>query len=110
MKEKELRQIYDSRAWRRKRLEILQRDLFECQDCRDRLERANKEGIALSGEDRKIRRAKEVHHIKELRDHPELAFDDDNLISLCTQCHNLRHGRHKYKFCKKQKPLTEEKW
>ncbi len=74
MTEKELRQVYDSRAWRRKRLEILQRDLFECQDCRDRLERANKEGIELSGEDRKIRRAKEVHHIKELRDHPELAF------------------------------------
>lgn len=74
MTEKELRQVYDSRAWRRKRRDILKRDLFECQDCRDRLERANKEGIELSGKDRKIRRAKEVHHIKELRDHPELAF------------------------------------
>lgn len=35
----------------------------------------------------------EVHHIQELKEHPELGLDDDNLVSLCTQCHNLRHGR-----------------
>ena len=50
-------------------------------------------GRILQGEDRKIRRAEEVHHIVELKEHPELGLEDDNLISLCVKCHNLRHGR-----------------
>ncbi|MFR4484057.1 HNH endonuclease [Sellimonas intestinalis] len=58
----------------------------------------------------KIRRATQVHHIKELKENPELAFDEENLISLCTQCHNIRHGRQPKRFVKKKEPVTEEKW
>lgn len=35
----------------------------------------------------------EVHHIKPLITHPELAYDDDNLMGLCTQCHNIIERR-----------------
>ena len=59
---------------------------------------------------RKIWRAEEVHHIQELKEHPELGLDDDNLVSLCTQCHNLRHGRAPKRFARKKKLPSEERW
>ena len=33
-----------------------------------------------------------VHHIKEIKEAPELALDIDNLESLCHKCHNKEHG------------------
>ena len=86
------------------------RDHYECQDCRERLRKATEEGRRLTGEDAKIRIATQVHHIKELREYPQLAFDKENLISLCTQCHNIRHGRNPKRFVKRKKRITEEKW
>jgi 5-methylcytosine-specific restriction endonuclease McrA len=55
--------------WKALRLEALRRDGFRCCDCgaRGRLE---------------------VHHVKPVRTHPELAFDLGNLRSLCGSCHN----------------------
>lgn len=91
-------------------MDILRRDLFECQDCRRRLSKAAEEGIRLTGDDAKIRPACEVHHIKELRDYPNLALEDDNLIGLCTQCHNLRHDRNPKRFVRKKKLVSEERW
>ena len=32
-----------------------------------------------------------VHHIKHLDEFPELAFKNDNLISLCEVCHAKEH-------------------
>lgn len=86
------------------------RDNFECRDCRERLERAAEEKRSLSGEDKKIRRATEVHHIRELKELPELALNDNNLISLCTQCHNVRHGRNPKRFVRKKKLISAEMW
>lgn len=74
------------------------------------VKKAVKEKISLSGEDKKIRKAIEVHHIKELREHPELSLTDENLISLCTQCHNIRHGRNPKRFVRRKKLVNEEKW
>lgn len=110
MTDKEAKEFYNSSAWKHKRMEILERDHYECQDCRQRLRNAAKEGRLLSGRDRKIWPAEEVHHIQELKEYPELALNNDNLISPCTQCHNLRHGRNPYKFVRRKKRLTEEKW
>ena len=31
------------------------------------------------------------HHIKHADEYPELAYKDDNLISLCDACHNAEH-------------------
>lgn len=110
MNEQEAKQFYNSKEWKAKRLDILKRDKFECQDCRARLKEAAEKAVRLYGEDAKIRRAEQVHHLKELREHPELALDDDNLISLCIQCHNIRHGRNPKRFVRKKKKLNEERW
>lgn len=110
MTEQEVKQIYNSTRWQQVRDRVLIRDRYECQDCVKRLQKAAEIGERLFGEDAKIRRATQVHHIKELRDYPNLAFDEENLISLCTRCHNIRHGRQPKRFMKKKRVLTEEKW
>lgn len=35
----------------------------------------------------------EVHHVEHVRDRPDLAFDADNCLTLCTTCHLARHRR-----------------
>ena len=67
---------YTSRKWKGKRLQILRRDKYQCQDCR-------RYG--------RIREATEVHHIKHADEYPELVWDSSNLVSLCHACHNARH-------------------
>jgi len=75
--------FYKSRRWLRKRAAILRRDMYLCQECK-------KYGESIQ--------ATTVHHKKDLETHPELAMNDDNLVSLCTKCHNKLHpekgGRH----------------
>ena len=88
MTDKEAKEFYNSEKWKHKRLAILRRDQYECQDCRKRLQEAKEKDVRLPAMDAKIRRATQVHHIMELKEHPELALDDENLVSLCTQCHN----------------------
>lgn len=68
--------FYNSEKWKRKRAAILRRDHYICQRCK-------RYG--------KIREANEVHHIQHLDEYPELAFKDDNLISLCYACHRKQH-------------------
>ena len=46
--DKESKKIYNGIAWKNKRLEILKRDKFECQDCIERLKAANQQGILLN--------------------------------------------------------------
>lgn len=92
--------FYNSRAWRKFRLKILQRDHYECQHCKAK-------GV------RKIVRATHVHHIKELRDRPDLALEPDNLISLCHMCHEEEHDKlTKANESKKReiKFMNEERW
>lgn len=110
MNDKEAKAFYNSKAWEYKRADIMERDHYECQDCRKRLEEAAKKGKTLYGWKRKIWPAEQVHHIKELKEHPDLGLNDDNLISLCRRCHNIRHGREPNRFIKRKKRLTEEKW
>lgn len=68
--------FYKSKQWVKKRERILKRDKYMCQNCK-------RYG--------KTRQATTVHHIKHLEDFPELAFVDENLISLCAECHNKAH-------------------
>lgn len=110
MTEKDIKQFYNSKRWKIKRNDILKRDHYECQDCLKRIKDAAINGVQLAAVERKIRCAQEVHHIKELREHPELALDDNNLISLCIECHNIRHGRYPKKIIRRKPRLTEEKW
>lgn len=96
--------------WKTKREEILERDHYECAHCKERLRKASEKGIILYGEESKIRRATEVHHVKEMKKFPELWLEDDNLISLCTQCHNIVHGRNPKHFVRKKNIVAEERW
>ena len=34
----------------------------------------------------------EIHHIKSIRDNPELSFSGDNMLLLCNGCHRSLHG------------------
>jgi 5-methylcytosine-specific restriction protein A len=79
----EAQKIYNSTVWKRLRLrKLLDNPL--CEDCQSK-------GI--------IKPAVEIHHIipfmqginKQSR--LRLAYDYDNLISLCSDCHNKRHGK-----------------
>ena len=67
---------YDSARWKKKRAKILRRDGYMCRRCRRFGRRVE---------------ATEVHHIKHVDEFPELAWDDDNLVSLCHACHNAMH-------------------
>ncbi len=73
---KESNPFYESPRWKHKRQQILKRDGYMCQICK-------RYG--------RIREAAEVHHIQHLEDRPDLALDNDNLISLCRTCHNRQH-------------------
>ena len=110
MTDKEAKKFYNSTMWKHKRMQILERDHYECQDCRKRLRDAVAAGDILRGEEKKIRRAEEVHHIVELKEHPELGLEEYNLISLCVPCHNLRHGRAPRRFKRKKKLVSKELW
>lgn len=110
MNDKEAKAFYNSKEWKRKREKILERDHYECQECRERLRVAAARGKRLYGKDAKIRRATEVHHKKELKDYPQLRLDDENLVSLCVKCHNDKHGRYTKKFLKRKNVVSKEKW
>lgn len=86
--------FYLCKDWKKKRKEVLRRDHYECQRCK---------------RNHKVSKATTVHHIKHLKEHPELALDDDNLESLCGDCHNLEHPEKLKDFCK-AKRWNDEKW
>jgi 5-methylcytosine-specific restriction enzyme A len=92
IKENNLMKFYKGKDWMKLRQEALERDHYECQVCKSK---------------GKYRAAECVHHMKEVKQHPELALTLNNLQSLCNQCHNDVHDRldiHKPKF------VNEERW
>ena len=83
-------------AWTKLRKVILKRDNYECQECK------RQGGYS---------KATDVHHIKHLETHPELALYDDNLESLCAACHNRAHPEKlKPPAVKEREALTPERW
>lgn len=80
--------FYNDRYWRRFSREIMREQHFECQRCKEK---------------GRYRAAECVHHVKHLREHPELAYSryyiDSSgrkrrqLIALCNDCHNAEHHR-----------------
>ena len=57
-----------------------------------------------------LKTAKYVHHIKPLKEYPELALDLNNLVSLSFEAHEIIEERLKnYKKVKKRY-INEEKW
>lgn len=70
--------FYKSERWKKKRLIILRRDRYECRECR----RYGRVTVATT-----------VHHIHSHEHYPELKLDTNNLLSLCSTCHNGMHDR-----------------
>jgi 5-methylcytosine-specific restriction protein A len=89
-----VKKFYVSAVWLHKRNLIFERDHYECQ------KHKRQGGFA---------KATCVHHIKHLKDRPDLALIDDNLESLCDQCHNEEHPEKLHKNVRK-KFTNEEKW
>lgn len=56
--------------WQRKRLEILERDEYECQRCHS---------------DSTL----QVHHLQYHKNHDPWDYENDDLITLCDSCHNI---------------------
>lgn len=87
--------------WRTVRAEVLALDKSECQRCRE-LKHRYKHAVL-------------VHHVKHLRDRPDLALsiwdgDERQLISVCKQCHKELHPESFTQFLPKEPPITAERW
>lgn len=95
--------FYDWGEWERTRAAVLDLDNHECQICKAR---------------HRYRKAVLVHHVKHLKDRPDLAlsvFDPDTgdrqLVSLCRACHEDQHPeRRRGCFCSSRDPVTAERW
>lgn len=104
IKENKIEKFYLSEDWKEKREKVLEFFHFECQECL-------KKG--------KYTEADCVHHINEVRQHPELALSEYyvdekgqtqyNLVPLCNTCHNLIHEK-LIKFQRKDKFFLDERW
>jgi len=73
---KEAKAFYNSKAWRELRPEILRRDNHTCQAC------------WAKG---KYTMGNIVHHKIELMDDPTLGLVEDNLETVCHDCHEEKH-------------------
>ena len=88
--------------WQQLRADVLELDRHECQLCKAR---------------GRYSRAMIVHHVKHLRDRPDLAlsiWDPDTherqLVSVCKACHEAEHPEALRKFEPRKAPLTAERW
>lgn len=93
---------YNSAAWEATRQKVLRLDRYECQICKEK---------------GRYRKAVIVHHVKHLRDRPDLAlsiYDPDTgerqLISVCKRCHEQLHPESQKQYRTANKPVTEERW
>lgn len=96
--------FYISKAWKKKRKAVLEKDKNECQMCKGK-------GI--------YSRATTVHHVRHLLDNPVLALEEHytdehgnkqrQLISLCDTCHKAIH-READERDKKQECIADERW
>ena len=70
-------EFYKSKEWERVRRAVLARDNGLCQECL---------------KNKRITLADAVHHIVEVKEDWSKRFQLDNLISVCTSCHNKIHS------------------
>lgn len=87
--------FYKSSIWLHKREEILLRDNNECQICKAK---------------GKYHKGECVHHIKHLKDRPDLALVDSNLVSLCYTCHNKVHPEKLHSNDRARGYTNKERW
>lgn len=104
-----LDKFYHSKYFKRVKNEVLREQHYECEMCREK----GKLTIVKPA----LKRSGVVHHIKYVREYPELAlskyyYDEfghkhKQLIVLCNECHEIVHER-AYK--REPKFTNEERW
>jgi len=94
IKQDDMLPFYNWRGWRKKRKEALERDNYECQECK-------RKG--------KYKKAQNVHHIQEVKNRPDLAMTLENLECLCIACHNEIHDK-RLRQDKRMPFVNEERW
>ena len=98
--------FYGDKYWRRLRNEVIKDDKYECQIHKARGQ---------------YRKANTVHHVKHLKEYPELAMErfyvDDKgvkqrqLLSVCKHCHEtVCHPEWMLSMKEREEPLTKERW
>lgn len=94
--------FYHWAVWKQVRAEVLRMDHYECQQCKKR---------------GKYTKAAVVHHVKHLKDRPDLALsiwdgEQRQLVSLCKACHEEQHPERVAEWQHKAagKPVTQECW
>ena len=97
----EVEAFYVSTQWKKLRRLVLNMDRFECQRCKV--------------EKHRYRRATIVHHVKHLKDRPDLALEiwdgkERQLISVCKECHEDLHPESQRQYRNIRAPLTPERW
>lgn len=93
---------YNSASWKSMRRTVLRIDHYECQICKSK---------------GRYSRARVVHHVKHLKDRPDIAlniYDPDTgerqLISVCKQCHEDLHPESQRQYRTSKAPVTVERW
>jgi 5-methylcytosine-specific restriction protein A len=94
--------FYSWKPWKRLRKDVLRLDHYECQLCKAK---------------GRYSRAEIVHHVKHLKDRPDLALsiwdgEERQLVSVCRRCHEELHpesmeGRFP---AAKREAVPEERW
>ena len=74
MQKEDYAELLRSPLWQKKRLEIMQRDNFTCCKC----------GCTY--------KELQVHHIKYIKGRKPWEYDNEDLVTLCSDCHNEEHG------------------
>ncbi len=92
----------DYDIWREK---VLERDHYECQFFAGKWD----DGIHKPYKIKPVR-ANTTHHKIPIKQRPDLCLDVDNGVSLSFEAHEIVEDRARFKFKKKKKLLTEEKW
>lgn len=96
--------FYFTDEWKELRLEVLEENCYECQEC---LKRG------------RYTRAICVHHVNEVKHKPNLALSKfyiakdgtkkKNLLPLCNECHNIIHDK-LGEWQRRDKFSNEERW
>ena len=93
---------YNSAAWEHTRVKVLKLDHYECRRCKAK---------------GRYRKAEIVHHVKHLKDRPDLAlaiYDPDTgerqLVSVCKKCHEELHPESQRQYRPHAAPVTAERW
>ena len=94
------KKFYDSYYWRNIITpKILKRDNYECQECK-------REGKVTTKQENKL----DIHHKKELELYPELAYEEENLETVCVRHHNILDNKILNNNKKRKKFINEERW